>query len=366
MERLRRLYILDDARNYPLASDIAQKLGITPEYVPGIDDVPVSDGDADETLVLAVHRGRIVKRCPGTRRHICCNYHVVNQVLGCGLGCAYCILQDYLNVPGTLINVNIEDTFRELDRAIARRRKYIYRVGTGELADSFHTDELTGFSRRFVTYARGKAGMIFELKTKSDRIDHILDLDPGGGTVVSWSLNARSIARREEKNAPTMEERLAAAKRAADAGYFIGFHFDPLVDFPGWEDEYRDTVRMIFDFVDPGRIVWVSLGTFRCPPGLMRIIDRRYPDSVLISGESFPGDDGKLRYLKSIRVEMYAHMVRWLKEADPDLFVYLCMERHDVWERVFGPIAPVPKNNAGLDRLFHESLARRWMPHVKG
>ena len=183
---------------------------------------------------------------------------------------------------------------------------------------------------------------------------------------MSWSLNARSIARREEGDAPSIEARLKAAKRASDAGYYLGFHFDPLVDFPGWQGEYRDTVRMIFDYVDPDRILWVSLGTFRCPPGLMRIINRQHPRSVLISGESFPGDDGKLRYLKSIRIDMYTHVVKWLKEVDPDLFIYFCMERKDVWERVFGPGGRVPKNNAGLDRLFHESLVRRWMPHVKG
>lgn len=364
MDRPWQLYILDDAREYPLTSHIAGKVESAPRYVSGISDVPELP-NTNGTLILAAHRGRIVKRCPGTRRHICCNYHVVNQVLGCSLGCTYCILQDYLNVPGTLINVNIDDTFQELDRTLARRRRYIYRVGTGELADSFHMDELTDFSRRFVLYARKKKGMIFELKTKNDRIDHILDLDHGGGTIVSWSLNARSIARREEKNAPSIEARLKAAKRVAEAGYFLGFHFDPLVDFPGWREEYRDVVRMIFDAVDPSRILWVSLGTFRCPPGLMRIVNRRYPESVLLSGESFPGDDGKLRYLKSIRVEMYTQMVRWLKEVDPDLFVYLCMERRDVWERVFGPIGPIPKNNAGLDRMFHESLVRRWVPYVK-
>jgi len=196
MDRIKRLYILNDARRYPLTSHITEALECAPRYVSGLTDVPSSGDDVDETLILAAHRGRIVKRCPGTRRHICCNYHVVNQVLGCGLGCTYCILQDYLNIPGTLINVNIEDTFRELDRALARRRKYIYRVGTGELADSFHMDELTGFSRRFVSYARDSSGMIFELKTKSDQIEHILNIDPKGRTVLSWSLNARSIARR--------------------------------------------------------------------------------------------------------------------------------------------------------------------------
>ena len=43
------------------------------------------------------------------------------------------------------------------------------------------------------------------------------------------------------------------------------------------------------------------------------------------------GEDGKFRYLKAERVKVYQMLYGRLKEKEPGLFVYLCMERPDVW-----------------------------------
>jgi hypothetical protein len=50
-------------------------------------------------------------------------------------------------------------------------------------------------------------------------------------------------------------------------------------------------------------------------------------------------------------------MVSWLRAYDEGLFIYLCMERQDVWEGVFGS-APVPGDTAGLNQRFETHVAR--------
>ena len=72
-------------------------------------------------------------------------------------------------------------------------------------------------------------------------------------------------------------------------------------------------------------------------------------------GELFPGRDGKFRYLKEIRIEMYRKMVEWLTDRNPDLFIYLCMESQEVWEKVFGW---APTNSGHLNHLFEERLKK--------
>jgi spore photoproduct lyase len=52
---------------------------------------------------------------------------------------------------------------------------------------------------------------------------------------------------------------------------------------------------------------------------------------------------------------MYRKMAGWLKEVDPGLFIYLCMESQEVWERVFGR---APENNGHLNQLFEERVKR--------
>jgi hypothetical protein len=50
---------------------------------------------------------------------------------------------------------------------------------------------------------------------------------------------------------------------------------------------------------------------------------------------------------------MYQKMVGWLKDVDPSLFIYLCMESKEVWERVFGWS---PSNSQHLNQLFEERV----------
>jgi spore photoproduct lyase len=134
-----------------------------------------------------------------------------------------------------------------------------------------------------------------------------------------------------------------------------------MVHHDRWEEGYDETARAIFDFVDPKKILWISLGSFRSPPHLFEIIRRRHPESAIVTGESFPGDDGKLRYIKPLRVEMYRLLLNSLKKyGGDDLFVYLCMERKDVWEKVYGGASGTPKNSGDLDRMFHENLKKKW------
>jgi spore photoproduct lyase len=45
------------------------------------------------------------------------------------------------------------------------------------------------------------------------------------------------------------------------------------------------------------------------------------------------GLDGKMRYFKLIRIEMYAYMKALLDQWHPDLGLYLCMESDEVWSK---------------------------------
>ena len=62
--------------------------------------------------------------------------------------------------------------------------------------------------------------------------------------------------------------------------------------------------------------------------------------------------DRKLCYFQPLRVGMYRKMLRWIRNASPTVFVYLCMESKEVWEQVFG-FAPSCEKELGsqLTRL---------------
>jgi len=310
-------------------------------------------GVGKKILFLTHFYGKRLKPCPGTSRHICCGYYVINTSTNCPMDCSYCVLQGYLNNPFLTLYTNWDDLLQEIDAFASVNSQPFLRFGTGELSDSLALDSIFPISRVLVPFFGKQKNGILELKTKSAEVDHLLHLDHQGKTVISWSLNPPQMIEEEEMRTAPLEERIDAAKRCQEKGYPVGFHFDPIIYHERWERGYQETIESLFSRINPKRVIWISLGGFRYPPQLKGIAKERFPKTKIFLGELFPGKDGKFRYLKEIRVEMYQKMVGWLREVDPNLFIYLCMESKEVWEKVFG-WAPV--NSSHLNRLFEERL----------
>ena len=303
-----------------------------------VEPCAVSEGPLKgrDTLILMRYPGSFLKRCQGSGADTCCNYYVVSCVWNCHLDCTYCVLQSYLSSRALIVCTNFEDLLNEVHEKLARFPQRIFRIGTGELADSLALDPLTGFSRRLVPFFAGLSNGFLELKTKSDCVSNLEGLEHKGHTIVSWSVNSNRVCLTEERKSPLLEERLTAALQCQKWGYRLGFHFDPLIFYDGWEKDYREAVKEIFRTVDPYGIAWVSLGALRFPPHLIDQVKKRFPESKIPYGEFVPGHHGKVRYFRPIREEMYKNMIAWIQEEAPRVKVYLCMESLAVWESCFG------------------------------
>lgn len=287
-------------------------------------------------LVLTNHSGRFIKPCPGTKGYNCCGLEIIHLGLGCTLGCSYCILQGYLDTPALILFANMEEAFAELTESLTDSTEQPHRYCTGEFTDSLLLEDLTATGGRLIKLFSRFSGHTLELKTKTTNISQLLDLDHGGRTIISFSVNAPLVARQEEPGAPSIRARLNSARLAAQAGYRIGFHFDPLIRHPGWTEGYARTVQDIFEAVPAGQIAWISLGAFRYLPGLKGIVRRQFRNSRIMDEEFVLAGDGKMRYLRPVRVEMYRHVLGEIRRVAPEVCVYLCMESPRVWQEVFG------------------------------
>jgi spore photoproduct lyase len=318
----------------------------------------ISDNTPFDPDVLEVvsFKGRFIKKCPGTRHYLCCGYQILHAGIQCNLDCSYCILQAYLNQSNLRIFGNTEDLFAELDAHLHAYPRQLHRFGTGEFTDSLLLDPWTGFSRQLVPFFAERPQAVLELKTKTDFIDGLADLPHQGHTIVAWSLNAEPIRNREESRAASLRQRLAAVRRCAEWGYWLAFHFDPLLEHPNWEKSYRDVVTQLFDQVDPARVVWISLGAFRFMPELKPIIQQRHPHSRILYGEFIRGLDGKMRYFRDIRVELYRVLADAIRQRAPDVCLYLCMESEDIWRSALGF---TPEEQGGLATMLDEAVRRR-------
>lgn len=317
--------------------------------------IPLTQGK--RILYITKTQGELVKPCPGTvAPYLCCRYTIVNQTIQCPLDCTYCILQTYLDRAFITLHTNLSDTYRNVDRLLAEQPCRFFRFGTGELSDSLALDHITGLARDFACFFSTKRNALIELKTKTDCVEGLSDA-PSKNVVLSWSLNPQEIVKTEEFLTAGVSDRLLAAQHCQEKGFLLGFHFDPILWVPGWESLYKEVIRQLFSAVDGSRIVWISLGSLRYPPPLKDIVQKRFPGTRVIYEEMVRGLDGKMRYPRPIRIEMYQKIYGWLKEMDPGLFIYFCMEPPSVWEKVMGT---TPESNEELDFWFAKSLRERF------
>lgn len=303
---------------------------------------------AKKNLYYTAHKGKFLKKCPGTPGYLCCNYYVLNIQTNCNYDCQYCILQSYINNKSLNIYINIDTALKEVEDFLKSRPLNFYRIGTGELTDSLSLDYITNTSTILIPFFMIQKNALLELKTKSKDIKNLLKFHPKGNIVVSWSLNPQRIIDKYETGAASLIERLESARECSKNGYRIGLHLDPFILYPEWEADYCNLIAQIFKYIEPNNIIWISIAGFRYTSKLKNIIIKRFPDTKLFLGETIRCGDGKYRYIRPIRVQTYRKIVHWIKQHGENIPIYFCMESPAVWQDVFGKLPAEISNLTGI------------------
>jgi spore photoproduct lyase len=355
--KIRATILEKEAEQYSFARRAVEELQSS-SLLKGDQALPACKSDEfnldKETLRLLSFPGQLLKPCPGTREYLCCGYQILNIGTNCPLDCSYCILQAYFNQPCLRVFVNVEQQLEAIGETLQTSGRKMFRIGTGEFTDSLALDPIVKWTRVLPPFVAKHENTVLEFKTKTVSIEGLLSSTYRDRIVVSWSLNSPTIASSEEHGAPSIKRRLQAARACQREGYVLGFHFDPLIEHPFWKEEYSRTFDLLDHLIDPAKIIWVSLGCLRYMPLLKQVIRRRFPGTHILDGEFVPGLDGKMRYIKALRTEMYAFMREKLSQWGIGSGVYLCMESSDVWQKGLGWS---PDSSEGLS----EYLDRRAM-----
>jgi spore photoproduct lyase len=310
-------------------------------------------------LKEAIQKGTFVKHCPCSPGSIPCGYFNLNLQTGCPYGCSYCILQAYLdNKDQGVFYTNAGDLEAELGEFLAGRNEV--RIGSGELSDSLAYELVRPGAVRVLELFRKFPGSVFEFKTKATHVQALLAVkEVPRNIVVSWSLNPTPIIKSEERLTPDLGRRFQALAAVQDRGYKIGIHFDPLILFPDWQKHYRELVRLLAAVIRPEHIAWMSLGALRFPPELKKHIFK-HRRSQLFWGELIRGQDGKYRYFKPQRLELFGFVRNEIKKRlSGEVPLYLCMEDSATWQEI---LPEIPAVEAAINHYLYEAAMRR----VKG
>jgi len=268
--------------------------------------------------------------CPvASDKTVCCNLRTIDAVENCVFGCAYCTVQTFYGK-----DIVFDKDFAKKLETIPVERGRFYHFGTGQASDSLAFGNRNGVLDALCEFAADNPNVLLELKTKSDNVTYFIDHNIPRNVVCSWSLNTPVVIANEEHFTASLQGRLQAARRVADAGVGVAFHFHPMVYYDGWEADYAEVASMVLREFEPGEVLFVSFGSVTLIKPVLKKI-RELGNPTKMTQIDFVADPhGKLTYPDTIKIEMFRALHRAFEPWHSKVFMYLCMERREIWEAV--------------------------------
>ncbi len=265
---------------------------------------------------------------PKTR---CCNLMTLDAVESCGFDCSYCSIQSFYNEN----KIGFDKNFATKLKNLKLDKNKTYHIGTGQSSDSLMWGNKHGILEALFEFAEKNSNVILELKTKSDNISYLLENDVPKNILCTWSINTPTIIKNEENLSASLDKRVRCARKLADKGVLVGFHFHPIVVYQNYLEEYKETVDVLLKNFKPEEVVLISLGTLTfIKPVIKKLRGRDFKSKIL----QMPLEDasGKQSYPLSIKEEMFKGVYGAFKLWHKDVYFYMCMEDESLWKKVFG------------------------------
>jgi len=280
-----------------------------------------------KTLVLGEHRSAV--RFSSEEGNACPNYWHFSPYGFCPYGCHYCYLAGTSGVwfsPTVKIFLNLEEILAEVDRtAIQLTKPTAFYLG--KLQDGLALEPLSGHARTMVPFFARHPYAHMVILTKSADIDNLLDLDHAGRTILSWTVNAPEIVRDFEQNSPDVMDRIEAMRRCAQIGYPVRAVVMPIIPIADWQEVYGRFMASLIASIPLSRI---TLGSICSYPQAQRLMELKLGKENVVSSLLDRGpnksDDGRLRFSRSTRTEVYRYLIECIRRIRPDLEIGLCLE----------------------------------------
>jgi len=285
------------------------------------------------TLVFGEHRSAV--RLSEERGNTCPDYWHFSPYGFCPYDCKYCYLAATQGVrfsPTVKVFLNLPEMLGQIDRVAARQgRPTAFYLG--KLQDGLALDPLTGYSRVMVPFFARHRFARMTLLTKAADVANLLDLDHGGQTILSWSLNPPEVCAQFETGTPPPRLRLEAMAKCAAAGYPVRAVIMPIIPLPGWRAAYERLLCRILERVALDRITLGGICSF---PAARRLMEAKLGADNAISTElrenAGRSSDGRSRYSLPRRIEVYGHLIHIIRREAPSVGIGLCLEGRDVFE----------------------------------
>ncbi|MCD7826120.1 MAG: radical SAM protein [Clostridiaceae bacterium] len=267
-----------------------------------------------QSLILAAKKGQLVY--PGAS--VCQSFgnehfYYTSCVMNCIYDCEYCYLKGMYPSGNLVAFVNLEDIFAETEALLQQHSVY--------MCVSYDTDLLAlesvlGFVQEWEEFVAKKKNLRVEIRTKCGRIDLWEKRKPSPALIYAFTMSPQFVVEHYEHRTAALAQRIRSAAEALDRGFCVRLCFDPMIYGPDWREQYHAMLCRIFDALDIGKIVDVSIGSFRISQEYLKRMRKNAPDSAVVQ---FPYEnrDGVYQYPDRIRKEMELFLLEQLTAKIP-------------------------------------------------
>lgn len=254
----------------------------------------------------------------------------IHGAYGCVHECQYCHIGSVFNIM-----TNLEALVEALPRLWAEN-PWCRLWKFDNYTDTITLEPEYGASELLVNFFAQQTDNFLLLYTKSDNVDHLLDFDPRGQTLISWSLAGPRGSRLIEKKTPSMEARIEAMRKCQQAGYRVRARLSPICPLEGWREEATALLEALFAEVKPELITMDVLGWMNArqmDAALdISLFDPKFRQFVENQIETPPAPHHKHFFPHEWRREIMEYYTQEIRRLSPKTPVSICMETVAMWQ----------------------------------
>jgi spore photoproduct lyase len=288
-----------------------------------------------EILPSRINDGSIINRFDKTPYPekltdvVCPHFLELKWAYGCPFDCSWC----YLKGTFRFRPEGIKPAFKSIEKVKMHTEAFLDMVdtpeilNTGEIADSLMMERKNfSFSKFIIPIFESQKKHKVLFVTKSDNIKYLLELPRKNQVIISFSLNAKPVAKRWEKRTPSVVRRLEAAKKLYESGYEVRIRIDPIVPVDNWESYYLELLDEILVRFEPSRI---TLGSLR---GLQSTINGTNDCSWVHFLKENSNWGKKIDF--ATRLQIYKLLLKHIRKKYSRSKVALCKETVAMWKKL--------------------------------
>lgn len=231
--------IYNKIKNNPNMEIINASSNKIKSHIPG-DNLFEQYKSGKQTLVVGKRKSLKFQTCKPSA-----NYQLP-LVSGCMGRCEYCYLNTQLgDKPFVRVFTNIDDVLNRAKEYIEERLPQITIFEGAATSDPIPLEPYTNALKKTIEFIGKEEKGRFRFVTKYNDVDTLLDAKHNNHTEIRFSINTPTVINTYEHYTASIDKRIEAAVKVANAGYKIGFIIAPIFIYDNWQKEYKDLIESI-------------------------------------------------------------------------------------------------------------------------